>query len=655
MIEAENNYHETPLHEACRRGAAEMVKLLMAHNPWVATKLNRESHSAFFLACREGHLNVVELMASQSWLMEFEEEATDSTPVHAAIMKGHFDVAKRVLEVCPNFAQKTNRNGLSPLHYAASRGHLKITKLLLSLDPDLALQYSNDGYTPLHLAVINGSIAILEVFMASSPNSFQNSTEEGQTVCHLAVKFNKYDTFKYLGQGLCFSNIFSKQDQHGNAVLHLAVLRGNPEFVKYIIRTKTVGINIQNHQGCTALDLLELAGSHEENNQIIRELLCSPPEENNQIIGELLCSPPEENNQIIGEMLYSPHEERNIELSRLTKESPSGQSRNDLGIYSEVPINIGCRQRTSRENLLMHQSGMNVTNTLVRNKHLSKSCADLSIPVIPPNSSQNLLEPESKETSEIVVGQETSEPELLNEAKDLASQLRQHNHLSERRREELSMLFKYRQNQQNEIHREALLNARNTIILSAILIATVTFAAGLNPPGGVYQEGPLKGKSTVGRTKAFKIFTISNNIALFTSLCIVIVLVSIIPFRRKQLMKLLTLTHKVMWVSLAFLATAFVAGTWIITPHRPGTEWTFEATVAVGGGTMGTVFVYLGVSLARHWLRKLKWRKEHPKKKRNESKSQQAPPTNLDAEAELYSDSYNSDLDSSKSLGYHTY
>lgn len=103
---------------------------------------------------------------------------------------------------------------------------------------------------------------------------------------------------------------------------------------------------------------------------------------------------------------------------------------------------------------------------------------------------------------------------------------------------------------------------------------------------------------------------VCNNVALFLSLGIVIFLVSIIPFRRKSMMKLLAVTHKLMWVSTSFMAAAYIAATWTILPRGKGSVWVLVAVVSIGGGCTMAIFTGLAVLLARHLLRKWEWRKK---------------------------------------------
>ncbi|KAL3742733.1 hypothetical protein ACJRO7_018102 [Eucalyptus globulus] len=69
---------------------------------------------------------------------------------------------------------------------------------------------------------------------------------------------------------------------------------------------------------------------------------------------------------------------------------------------------------------------------------------------------------------------------------------------------------------------------RNIMLIIATLIAVITFQAGVNPPGGVWQDnedGHSAGMAIyASRQIAFYVFLVSNTFALSTSLLVIVCL-----------------------------------------------------------------------------------------------------------------------------------
>lgn len=153
-----------------------------------------------------------------------------------------------------------------------------------------------------------------------------------------------------------------------------------------------------------------------------------------------------------------------------------------------------------------------------------------------------------------------------------------------------------------KLHREGINNATNSVTVVAVLFATVAFAAIFTVPGGDNNDGSAV---VVGRA-SFKIFFIFNALALFTSLAVVVVQITLVRGETKAEKRVVEVINKLMWLASMCTSVAFLASSYIVVGRK--NEWAAELVTVVGGvimaGVLGTMTYYVVKSKRTRSMRK---------------------------------------------------
>ena len=222
---------------------------------------NPEQGQKLLQATRSGRVDVVRDLLAQGVDAMFANDEGNSA-LHEAVAENQYSVAEYLLQAKGKelLRQKNVRWGDAPLHKAASSGHATIMGKLLAFSPDIEDQ-QNEGKTALFLAAEWGHEKAVEVLLNHGAQTFTQRHGRGTTL-HAAAKFNEIKVLKRLLKARDAGNSLEHVNATGDTPLWLALFHNHPDCARILLE-EGASLHVANNHGNTVLHVAVMNGLYD--------------------------------------------------------------------------------------------------------------------------------------------------------------------------------------------------------------------------------------------------------------------------------------------------------------------------------------------------------------------------------------------------------
>ncbi|VAH81567.1 unnamed protein product [Triticum turgidum subsp. durum] len=440
-------------------------------------------------------------------------------------------------------AAEANEAGETPLLAAAERGHLEVVvELLRHLDAQGVAAKNRSGYDALHVAAREGHHVLQE--MLRHDRMFAKTFGPANTTPLISAATRGHaEVVKLLLEQDDFGLGEMAKDNGKNA-LHFAARQGHMEIVKALLEKDPQLARRNDKKGQTALHMA-VKGT---NCDVLRALVDADP--------AIVMLPDKNGNTALHVATRKKRAEIVIVLLRLPDTHVNALNRDHKTAFDIAEGLPHCEESSEIKDILSQHGAL-------RSRELNQPRDELRKTVTEIKKDVHTQLEQTRKTNKNVHG--------------IAKELR-------------------------KLHREGINNATNSVTVVAVLFATVAFAAIFTVPGGNENNGV----AIVVQTASFRIFFIFNAIALFTSLAVVVVQITVVRGETKSERKVVEVINKLMWLASVCTTISFIASCYIVLGRH--FQWAAILVSLIGGvtmtGVLGTMTYFVVKSKRMRKIRK---------------------------------------------------
>ncbi|KAL1834208.1 hypothetical protein ACET3Z_003859 [Daucus carota] len=450
--------------------------------------------------------------------MKQSAEKRDDMLLHSAVSAENLGLVVEILATnegkeLKELLSKQNQSGETALYVAAKLGYVDfVMEMIKYYDIGDAAIKARNGSDAFHIAAKQGNLEVVKILMDALPELSLTFDQSNTTALHSASSQGHAEVVKFLMEKN--GNLVTIGKSNKKTALHSAARNEHLEVVKVLLSKETEIAMMTDKKGQTALHMAVKGRSVE----VVNELISSKPDLINMLDSK-----------------------GNTALHIATRK---GRTKIILALLSHKEI---------LDKKAINKSGETALDTAEKTGRSEIACILKEHGV---QSAKNMKLPPTTNAAK--------------EFKQTVSDIKHDVHHQIKHTRQTRKQMKDIGKQIKKMHLEGLNNAITSTNVVAVLIASVAFAAIFTVPGQYVDDpkgvkpGMSLGEANIAPKPQFTIFLISDSLALFISLAVVVVQTSIVVVDKKGKKQMMAIINKLLWLACVSISVAFFALCFIV-------------------------------------------------------------------------------------------